>query len=128
MRKHSFRGSQALRFRTFSGSFPQPASGRAFLTFFVDFGVPWASILCPWALLSGTCFSIDFLMIFGLPQGVHATAMERVPAYAFSDIFTKSEVFVRELLRSGISGYPVPLRERLSRDNLPLSKELRQGT
>ena len=107
-------------------SFPEPASRTVFLTFFVDFGVPWASILRSLALLSGTCFPIDFFMIVGLARGRQQTEGGRVPACAFSDIFTKSEVFVRELLRSGISGFLVPLRERLSRDNLPLSKELRQ--
>ncbi len=74
-------------------------------------------------------FSVAFLKFFlGSPGGVNGWRWGALTAYAFSDIFTKSEAFVRELLRSGISGFPVLLRERLSikRDNLPLSEELRQ--
>ena len=65
MPKRGFQGSQASYFVTFGVSFLGVASRGHFFAFFIDFGLPWASILEPMGPLFQRLFFSRYFDGFG---------------------------------------------------------------
>ena len=83
----------------------------------------WAWIL---ALFCCTLFSVDFLMDFGIQLGGWGGWVPRggggFPPLCFVTFYLKSELTPCVFEVFWISGFPVPVRERLPEGNLPLSE------